>query len=56
MPAFGIGHLRNVDFNNEIVDYIKRINGTLEPYGGASGSTEHRASRCSRVTGPAIWS
>ena len=34
MPAFGIGHLRNVDFNDEIIDYIKRIDGTLEPYGG----------------------
>ena len=34
MPAFGIGHLRNVDFNDEIIDYVKRINATLEPYGG----------------------
>lgn len=34
MPAYAIAHLRDVDVNAEIVDYIKRIDETLVPFGG----------------------
>jgi uncharacterized protein (DUF1330 family) len=34
MTAYAIAHLRDVDLNAEIVDYIKRIDETLVPYGG----------------------
>lgn len=33
-PAYAIAHLRNVDLGAEIVEYIERIDATLEPYGG----------------------
>ena len=34
MTAYAIAHLRDVDVNAEIVDYIKRIDETLIPFGG----------------------
>lgn len=34
MPAYAIAHLRTVDFNDEIVEYIARIDATLEPFDG----------------------
>jgi uncharacterized protein (DUF1330 family) len=34
MPGYAIGHLRNVRFNEEIVEYLERIDATLEPFGG----------------------
>lgn len=34
MSAYGIAHLRNVDVGPEIVEYLQRIDATLEPFGG----------------------
>ncbi|MGX1789850.1 DUF1330 domain-containing protein [Bosea sp. NPDC055332] len=34
MTAYAIAHLRDVDLNAEIVDYIKLIDETLVPFGG----------------------
>lgn len=34
MTAYAIAHLRDVDLNEEIVDYIRRIDATLAPFGG----------------------
>ena len=34
MSAYGIAHLRSVDFGPAIVEYLRRIDATLEPYGG----------------------
>lgn len=34
MPAYAIAHLRTVDFNDELVEYIARIDATLEPFAG----------------------
>lgn len=34
MTAYAIAHLRDVDLNAEIVDYIRRIDATLAPFGG----------------------
>lgn len=34
MSAYAIANLRTVDFNDEIRDYLLRIDETLEPYGG----------------------
>jgi uncharacterized protein (DUF1330 family) len=34
MTAYAVGHLRTVDPNAEIVDYLLRIDETLPPYGG----------------------
>ena len=31
---YAVGHLRNVNFGDEIVEYLKRIDATLEPFGG----------------------
>ena len=34
MPAYAIAHLREVDVNAGIVEYIERIDATLEPFDG----------------------
>ena len=34
MTFYAIAHLRTVDVNDEILEYIRRIDDTLEPYGG----------------------
>ena len=34
MTAYAVAHLRSVDQNAEIVDYLRRIDATLTPYGG----------------------
>jgi len=34
MPTYAFAHLQTVDFNAEIVEYINRIDATLEPYHG----------------------
>jgi uncharacterized protein (DUF1330 family) len=33
-PAYGVGHLRDVVVGPEIVEYLERIDATLEPFGG----------------------
>ncbi|MCW0215001.1 MAG: DUF1330 domain-containing protein [Pseudonocardia sp.] len=35
MTAYAIAHLRSVDLNDSIVEYLTRIDATLEPHGGA---------------------
>ena len=34
MTAYAIAHLQDVDLGPEIVDYIRRIDATLAPFGG----------------------
>jgi uncharacterized protein (DUF1330 family) len=34
MSAYAIGHLRDVAFGPEIVEYLERIDATLAPFGG----------------------
>ncbi|OEV02717.1 DUF1330 domain-containing protein [Streptomyces oceani] len=34
MPAYAIAHLRDAAPHPEIAEYMERITGTLEPYGG----------------------
>lgn len=34
MPSYAIGHLRNVVMGPPIVEYLRRIDATLEPFGG----------------------
>ena len=34
MSAYAIANLRSVDLNDEIRDYLLRIDATLEPFGG----------------------
>ena len=34
MTAYAVAHLRSVDQNAEIVEYLRRIDATLDPYGG----------------------
>ena len=34
MTAYAVAHLRSVDQNAEIVDYLGRIDATLDPFGG----------------------
>ena len=34
MTAYAVAHLRTVDQNAEIVDYLRRIDATLDPFGG----------------------
>jgi uncharacterized protein (DUF1330 family) len=34
MPAYAIAHLRDAAPHPEIAEYIERITGTFEPYGG----------------------
>ena len=35
MTAYAIANLRSVDLNDEVVEYMRRIDATLEPFGGA---------------------
>ena len=34
MTAYAMAHLRSVDVNDELLEYLTRIDDTLEPYGG----------------------
>jgi uncharacterized protein (DUF1330 family) len=34
MTAYAMAHLRTVDVNDEVLEYLTRIDDTLEPYGG----------------------
>jgi uncharacterized protein (DUF1330 family) len=34
VSAYAVGHLRRVDVGPDILDYIARIDATLEPFGG----------------------
>ncbi len=34
MPAYAVAHLRNVNMGPQIAEYLQRIDGTLEPFGG----------------------
>ncbi|GAA0365374.1 DUF1330 domain-containing protein [Actinoallomurus spadix] len=34
MAAYAIGHLHEVTMGPELVEYLERIDATLEPYGG----------------------
>lgn len=34
MTAYAVAHLRSVDQNAEIVEYLRRIDATLDPFGG----------------------
>ena len=34
MPAYAIAHLREIDFNDEVAEYLRRVDATLTPYGG----------------------
>ena len=34
MPAYAVGHLHDVNVGPDIVAYLKRIDATLEPFGG----------------------
>ncbi len=53
MIAYAIAHLRHVSVGPEIVEYLERINSTLEP--SAAGSSSMAASSTSwRATGPEI--
>ncbi|MDE9366587.1 DUF1330 domain-containing protein [Luteipulveratus sp. YIM 133132] len=33
-PAYAVAYLRNVRFGEEIIEYLKRIDATMDPYGG----------------------
>lgn len=34
MNAYAVAHLRSVDFGAEIIEYLQKIDATLEPYDG----------------------
>ena len=34
MPAYAIAHLRTSDFNDQIKEYLQKIDGSLEPFSG----------------------
>ena len=34
MPAYAVAHMLEVSMGPAIVEYLRRIDGTLEPYGG----------------------
>jgi len=34
MPAYAIAHLRTPQINDEVLEYIDRIQATLDPFGG----------------------
>ena len=53
MPnAYAIAHLRTPQFNDDVLDYLERIQATLDPFGGRF--LVHGAeSRSSRARGQA---
>ena len=51
MTAYAVAHLRSVDQNTEIVEYLQRIDATLDPFAGLSSCTGC-CPRCSKGTGP----
>ncbi len=55
MTAYAVAHLRSVDMNAEVVDYLRRIDATLDPFGAGSSCTAC-ARRCGRASGPATSS
>jgi uncharacterized protein (DUF1330 family) len=34
MTAYAIGHLHNVELCADVIEYLERIDDTLEPFGG----------------------
>ena len=34
MTAYALAHLRTPQINDEVLEYIERIQGTMDPYGG----------------------
>lgn len=34
VPAYALAYLRDVDFGDEIIEYLRRIDATMTPYGG----------------------
>jgi len=34
IPAYAVAYLRDVDFGDEIIRYMREIDATLEPFGG----------------------
>lgn len=34
MTCYALAHLRNVDFGADIIEYLRRIDATLAPFGG----------------------
>ena len=34
VPAYAIAYIRDVDFGPEIIEYIEKIQATMDPYGG----------------------
>lgn len=34
VPAYALAYLREVDFGDNIIDYLQKIDGTLAPYDG----------------------
>ena len=34
LPAYALAYLREVDLNEQVVDYLQRIDATLAPYDG----------------------
>lgn len=34
VPAYALAYLRDVDLGDEIIEYIRRIDDTITPYGG----------------------
>ena len=34
IPAYAVGYLRDVVFGDDIIRYLREIDGTLEPFGG----------------------
>jgi uncharacterized protein (DUF1330 family) len=34
MTSYAVAHMRTVDLNEQIVEYLHRIDATLEPFGG----------------------
>jgi uncharacterized protein (DUF1330 family) len=34
VPAYAVAYLRDVDFNEEIIRYMREIDATLTPFGG----------------------
>ncbi|MCD5350262.1 DUF1330 domain-containing protein [Kineosporia mesophila] len=55
MTAYAIAHLTHVIVNDEVIEYLRRIDSTLEPFGASSWCTAHRCTNWKRPGRETSW-
>ena len=45
MTAYAMAHVHSTNFGPELIEYLRRIDATLEPFADGSSSTAARSTR-----------